>query len=301
MMVERGMRLLIVVATMSFSLSCGGGGDKHLPSSNPPEYDPKKTYTTPAAPPSAPAIVAKPTELDVLRSKLDSLEMGAKEKGAGKKVPFDQNSLQLFKGVTSACEALSRLVSGLGSAQLFAGNEGAALKKALGPEADDIARRMDEQLAEGLKHSLGPAAVDCPIAVRPRKSSSLTDRFHPARVVLTHAPSSQSLLLAQTIVPDTSQEDYHVEKSSKREKAPTEWVGYKTTETMTRIGKKPHTNGIREYFEMVIAPKAKRCPDPEGMVEGKFEWFLVMYRATTGPDGTQGGALSTKSCSRAQG
>ena len=85
----------------------------------------------------------------MLRSKLDSLEIGAKEKGAGKKVPFDQNSLQLFKGVTSACEALSRLVPGLGSAQHFAGNEGAALKKALGPEADDIARRMDEPIGGG--------------------------------------------------------------------------------------------------------------------------------------------------------
>ena len=61
-MAEMGMRLLIVAATMLFNLSCGSG-DKHLPSLNPPEYDPKKVYTAPAAPPSTPsASVAKPTE-----------------------------------------------------------------------------------------------------------------------------------------------------------------------------------------------------------------------------------------------
>lgn len=41
-------RLLIVVSTMLLSLSCGG--DKHLLSSNPPEYDPKKVYTLPSSP-----------------------------------------------------------------------------------------------------------------------------------------------------------------------------------------------------------------------------------------------------------
>lgn len=273
--------------------SCGGG-DKHLPSSNPPEYDPKKVYTAPVASPSAPATVAKPTEMDLLRSKLDSLEMGEKAKGEGRKVPFDPNLLQLFKGVTSPCEALSRLAPGLGSTQLFAGQEGAALKKALGPDADGIARRMDEQLAEGLKHSLGPVAADCPISVRQRKSSGLKDQSHPARLVLAHATSTQPLLLAQTTIPDTSQDDYDVQKSSTKENAPPEWVGWKMTDTMTRIGKKPHTEGIRESYEMVIAPRAKRCPDSAGMVEGKFEWSLVMYRATTGPDGARGVLYSRK-------
>jgi hypothetical protein len=60
---------------------------------------------------------------------------------------------------------------------------------------------------------------------------------------------------------------------------------------MTRIGKKPHTEGIREQYEMIIAPKAKRCPDPEGMVDGTFEWSIEMYRATTGPDGEPQGVL----------
>lgn len=81
------MRSLIVVA-MLFSLSCGGG-DKHLPMSNPPEYDPKKDYTAPVAPSRLPTLSTTPTELESLRSKLDSLEMSAKEKREGKKVPFD--------------------------------------------------------------------------------------------------------------------------------------------------------------------------------------------------------------------
>src|SRR6185295_18066737 len=97
-------RLLFIFVAAFLTNSCGGG-DKHLPSLNPPEYDPKKIYTAPAAPPSAPATVAKPSELDLLRSKLDSLEASQKATGEGKKVPFDPNSLQLFKGVTNPCEA----------------------------------------------------------------------------------------------------------------------------------------------------------------------------------------------------
>lgn len=54
-MAEKDMRLLIVLATMLFGMSCSGG-DKHLPSSNPPEYDPQKVYpsTSPSPTPSVP-------------------------------------------------------------------------------------------------------------------------------------------------------------------------------------------------------------------------------------------------------
>jgi len=283
-------RFLLIPTIALFLASSGcGSGDKHLPSSNPPEYDPKKVYTTPAAPPSAPATVARPTEMDLLRSKLNSLAISEKAKGEGKKVPFDPNLLDLFKGVTSSCEALSKLAPGLGSAQLFGGNEGVALEKALGPDADGIARRMDEHLAEGLKHSLGPAAADCPISVRPRKSSGLSQ---PARLVRTHASSTQAFLLAQTTIPDASQDDYDVQKSLSKENPPPDWVGWKTTDTMRRIGKDDRpTKGIREAYELIIAPKAKRCPDPDGMVEGTFEWSFVMMRATTGPQGEPHGVL----------
>ena len=96
-------RVIVLLSAALLTVSCGGG-DKHLPSSNPPEYDPKKVYTTPAAPTSPlPSVArpAKPTELELLRSKLDSLETGQKATGEGKKVPFDPNLLQLFKGVTN--------------------------------------------------------------------------------------------------------------------------------------------------------------------------------------------------------
>ena len=284
-------RLVLLLSVALLTASCGGG-DRHLPSSNPPEYDPKKVSSTPAAPPSTPATVATPTDFERLKAQLESLEAGQNAKGEGKKVPFDPNVLPRFKGVTSPCEALSRLAPGLGSGRLYAGNEGAALKKALGPDADGIARRMDEQIAEGLKHSLGPGAADCPISVRPRKSSGFIDRSRPPRLVLVHTIPSQPLLLAQTTIPDTSQNDYEVEKHSSRENPPPDWVGWKSTETMTRIGKEDRpTKGIREHYEMVIAPKAKRCPDPEGMVEGTFEWSFVMMRATTEPDGATQGVL----------
>ncbi|MBH0201963.1 MAG: hypothetical protein HP496_06620 [Nitrospira sp.] len=184
--------LLILLVTI---LLTGCGGDKHLPSSNPPEYDPKKVYTTPAAPLRAPATLATPTEFERLKAQLESLEAGQKSNGDGKKVLFEPNSLPHFKGVTNPCEALARLAPGLGSTQLFAGNEGAVLKKALGPDADGFARRMDEQLVEGLKHSLGPGAADCPISVRPRKSSFI-DHSPSPRVVLTHTTPTEPFLIA---------------------------------------------------------------------------------------------------------
>jgi hypothetical protein len=270
------------------STSCSGG-DKHLPSSNPPEYDPMKAAITTVAPPSAPATVAKPTELERLRSKLDSLEMSAKEKGEGKKIPFDPSLLQLFKGATNPCEALSRLAPGLGSTQLFAGQEGAALKNALGPDADGIARRMDEQVVENLKRSLGPEGADCPISVRPRMSSRLIDRSQSLRLVLAHtSPAQQPLLLAQNTMPDTSWRDYDVNDPPMRvQDAPPGWVGYTQTDAMTRIGKPPRTEGIYESYEMVIAPKAKQCPhlegpDLNGIVDGTFEWSFVMSRRANG-------------------
>jgi hypothetical protein len=285
-------RLLLLTLLSLLSQSCGS--DKHLPSSNPPEYNPKKVYTAPASPPSAPSTSSQQThatELDVLRSKLDALEAERKAKGEEKKMPFDQSSFQLFEGITSPCEALSRLTHGLGSGRIFAGNEGVALKKALGPDADEIARRMDKHVAESLRQSLGPRVADCPISVRPRKNSRFIDQSQLARLVRAHTTSTQPLLLAQTTIPDTSQDDYDVQKSLSKGAAPSDWVGYKSTETMRRIGKKPHTEGIREHYEMVIAPKVKRCPDPEGMLEGTLEWSYVMFRATTGPEGEPHGVL----------
>ena len=192
--------------------SCGGR-DERLPSSNPPEDNPKNVYTTPAVPDTPlPSVQrAKPTELELLRPKLNSLEAGQQTNGEGKKVPFDPNSLHPFKGINNACAALSRLAPGPANTQLFSGADGAALKKALGPDADGIARRMDEHMAEGLKHSLGPGGTDCPISVRPQKKSGLSQ---PARLVLVHTTPDRPLLLAQTGRPNTAQDNYEVETHS---------------------------------------------------------------------------------------
>lgn len=52
------MQVRIVLAFLiSFMIVSCGSGDKHLPSSNPPEYDPKKVYTVPAALPITAAVV----------------------------------------------------------------------------------------------------------------------------------------------------------------------------------------------------------------------------------------------------
>ncbi len=272
-------RVFLLLCMALVAASCGGG-DKHLPSSNPPEYDPDRVYSTPVAPLSPPATVARPTERELLKSKLDSLEASHKVKSEGKKVPLNPDVLQLFQGVTNPCEALSRVVQGLGTTRLFVGNEGAALKKALAPDAEGIARRMDEQVVEGFKHSLGPGAENCPISVRPQKKSGLSQ---PARLV-AHTSSTRPVLLAQATIPDTPPDDYDVRKNSSRENPPPDWVGWKTTDTMTRIGKEEQpAKGIREDYEMIIAPKAKRCPNPAGIVDGVFEWSFMMFRGTPGP------------------
>ena len=88
------MRSSIFLLLVLFIAGGCRGGDKHLPSSNPPEYDPKKVYTTPAAPATpVPSVAqpAKPTELELLLSKLDSLETSQKAQGEGKKTPFDKS------------------------------------------------------------------------------------------------------------------------------------------------------------------------------------------------------------------
>jgi hypothetical protein len=92
---ERGMRLLIVLATMLFGVSCSGG-DRHLPSSNPPEYDPKKVYTTAVSPSTPVQTSAKPAEPDPPPIQLPPLEPGPNEKGEWKKVSVNPESLQLL-------------------------------------------------------------------------------------------------------------------------------------------------------------------------------------------------------------
>lgn len=91
-------RFLIVVSIAFISFSCGSR-DKHLPSSNPPEYDPKKDYTSPRSrvpqPATEPARSAVSEEPPIA---LPSLEPGPDEKGEWRKMPIKPQSLQQLKG-----------------------------------------------------------------------------------------------------------------------------------------------------------------------------------------------------------
>lgn len=102
-------RLLLLLSVALLTAGCSGG-DKHLPSSNPPEYDPEKVYTTPAVSPSTPVqMSAKPAEPGPPPIQLPPLEPGPNEKGEWKKVPVNPESLQLLKGVKNTCEALTKI------------------------------------------------------------------------------------------------------------------------------------------------------------------------------------------------
>lgn len=54
-------RVLFIALVALLTASCGGG-DKHLPSSNPPEYDPKKVYSSSASKSAAPSQLAAPPQ-----------------------------------------------------------------------------------------------------------------------------------------------------------------------------------------------------------------------------------------------
>jgi hypothetical protein len=252
--------------------SCGGD-NKHLPSLNPPEYDSRKVYTAPTVPPSPPAASSiKPADPELPPIQLPSLEPGPNEKGEWRKVPLKPDSLQLLKGAKTTCEALSRIVQGLGSAQLFAGTEGKALKKSLGSQAESTGRMLDQQLAESMKQALGPNVANCPLPIQPRKSSSLKNPSQPARIVLTHGSSSNPLLLAQAKAPDAFEDGYSVSKTSQTQKAPPGWVGRKTTDRTTRVGNKPEAAGNRDSTFMISGGKVLQCPTFEGVAPGDAEF-----------------------------
>jgi hypothetical protein len=271
------MRVLIVLATMLFGVSCGGG-DKHLPSSNPPEYDPKNVYTAPAAPTVS---IAKPAEQGPPPIQLPPLEPQPNEKGEWKKTPVNPESLQLFKNVKSPCEALSRIVQGLGSAQLFSGKEGQSLKQSLGSQAESVARSLDQQLFDNFKAQLGPTVADCPSPASARKSS-LGEPIHTPRLVLATGPSHGSFQLAQATAPEGEREGYTVTKGSVNVPIPPDAVGRKSREWRIEEGNRPDTAGDRKGFSLINGGYAKKCPTPDPgeqgayVVEGDYEFSLVV-------------------------
>lgn len=257
-------RAIVLLSAALLTVSCGGG-DKHLPSANPPEYDPKKVYSTSPALPNAPtAPVAKPTGQTFPPIQLPPLEPGPNEKGEWKKAPVSPESLQLFKSVQSPCQALAKIVQGLGSAQLFAGKEGPSLKQSLGTQAESIAESLDQQLFESFKAQLGPTVADCPTPT-PVRQSRLGEPMHPSRLLLATGPARGSFQIAQAPAVSPT-------RSESRQQAPPGWVGWKTTARSIW----PETAGNRRSIVTILGGKVLKCPTPDGVVPGDFEFAVVL-------------------------
>ncbi|HEU4501582.1 MAG TPA: hypothetical protein VFR82_08015, partial [Nitrospira sp.] len=110
-------RIVLVLASAAL-LSCGGG-DKHFPSSNPPEYDPTKSHAPPVTPPTSKPVVqdSKPAEEPALA--VLPLEPAPNEVGQWRKL--ESEKLYPRKRAESSCEALTQLLQGLGSTHLLNG------------------------------------------------------------------------------------------------------------------------------------------------------------------------------------
>jgi hypothetical protein len=270
-------RLVLLLSVALLTAGCSGG-DKHLPSSNPPEYDPKKVYTTPAVSPSTPVQTsAKPAEPDPPPIQLPPLEPGPNEKGEWKKVSVNPESLQLLKGVKNTCEALTKMVQGLGSAQLFSGKDGQSLKQSLGSQAESIARSLDRQLFETFKQQLGSGAADC-LSPVPARKISLDDTLQFPRLVLASGPSSGSFQLAQNTVSGGERDGYRVTEGSANIDIPSDSVGRKSREWRIEEGSTPNTAGNRSHFTLINGGYAKKCPRADGIVEGDYEFSLVVHQ-----------------------
>ena len=277
---ERGLQLLIVLATMLFSVSCSG--DKHLPLSNPPEYNPKKAYSTSAVPPSGPAMaVAKSVEQGPPPIQLPPLEPGPNEQGQWKKVRVNPESLQLFKDVKGPCDALTKIVQGLGSTQLFFGKDGKSFKQLLGPQAESVAQTLDQQLFDNFKAQLGPTVADCPSPASGRKNS-LGKPHHAPRRILAAGPSDSSFQLAQAMAPGGERERYTITKGSVNIPIPPDAVGRKSREWRIEEGNTQETAGDRKGFSLINGGYARKCPSADSgevgayAVEGDYEFTLVV-------------------------
>ena len=270
-------RLLALLLLSSILLNCGAG-DKRLPSSNPPEYDPTKVYAGPAAPPAQstpePAIALPAEDPDLVLLPLDP---AANEKGEWRKLKSD--ALQPRKGAKSICEALTQLQQGLGSTQVFGGRDGQALRQALGPEADSVGRMLDRQLADGLKEAFGPNATACPGPTTAPRRGRIDDRTDAPRVL---PASTRPVFLAQAAPDGASEDGYTETKTEDKQNPPPGWIGWKKINRTSRVGSKPETAGNRKTTTLILGVKARHCPDSAGIVPGDFEHAMIFFQATHG-------------------
>ncbi len=196
-------------------------------------------------------------------------------------MPVTPEALQLLKGVKSPCEALSKIVQGLGSAQLFVGKEGQSLRQSLGSRAESVARSLDQQLFDNFKAQLGPYVADCPPPT-PARKSRLDEPLRAPRLLLATGPSHGSFQLAQATAPEGEREGYTVTKGSVNVPVPPDAVGKKSREWRIEEGNSPGTAGDRKGFSLINGGYAKKCPSPDSgeegayVVEGDYEFSLVV-------------------------
>ncbi len=273
------MKTRVLWVSIIVLLIQGCGGDKHLSPSNPPEYDPKKDYSAPTlpAPVSAPPSDKEPEPESPL-FELPPLEPGPNEKGDWRKLPVAPQSMQPLKDAKSVCDVLSKLVQGLGSAQLFSDAGGGALRKSLGTQADSTARSLDQLLFDTFKQQFGSGAAACS-TLTTSHNNSFEHLVNAARVQRASGPSIAPFQIAQATVPAGERDGYTVTKGSTKLDVPPEYVGHKTREWRKEVGTGRNTGNINA-FTLVNGGKARKCPTPDGVVEGDYEFALIVHQTT---------------------
>ncbi|UVT15764.1 MAG: hypothetical protein H8K04_18495 [Nitrospira sp.] len=260
----------------------GCGGDNHLPASNPPEYDPKKDYSPPTLPAAAPAFAPqsdkRSEESKSPLFELPPLEPGPNEKGEWRKLPVAPQSMQPLKDAKTVCDVLSKLVQGLGSAQLFSGADSGASRKSLSAQADSTAWSLDRLLFDTFKQQFGPGAGTCS-TLTTSHNNGFEDLVNAARILRTSGPSRAPFQIAQTTVPEGEREGYTITKGSTKLDIPPEYVGHKTREWRKEVGTGRNAGNINA-FTLVNGGKARKCPTPEGVVEGEYEFALIVHQTT---------------------
>ena len=127
-----------------------------------------------------------------------------------------------------------------------------------------IAQSLDQQLFENFKAQLGPTVADCP-SPTPTRKSRLGEPIHTPRLLLATGPAQGSFQLAQA--PAVSPI-----RNESRQQAPPGWVGWKTTARSIW----PETAGNRRSIVTILGGKALKCPAPDGVVPGDFEFAVVL-------------------------
>ncbi|HXS78721.1 MAG TPA: hypothetical protein VN818_00495 [Gammaproteobacteria bacterium] len=87
--------------------------------------------------------------------------------------------------------------------------------------------------------------------------------------------SSTLLAVGAAAQTTTSEGGYDVTRSQTVTEAPSGYVGRKTTDRETRVGKTAETDGNSSAFVMTVGGFVRECPSAEGLVAGNFEYSLT--------------------------